>query len=102
MQLDRHRNRRDDAIQRSDVAEELPDGMVAARDRELLAICVELLTRKNRHRLDRREIQTDAAGRRRYVFEKRGHFVAPRDELSHYPEALLVLRRLHAQLLQAA
>src|SRR5688572_10394653 len=44
MQLDLHGHRRNDPIQRSDVAEELADRMVAADDSELVAIRVELLS----------------------------------------------------------
>src|SRR6266566_1833785 len=102
MERDGHCHWCDDAIERAYVAQELADGVIAADHAELVAVGVELLARKNRHRLHAGEVKSDAASRRRDVLEKSGNLIAPRHQLSHDLETLFVLSGLCPELLQGS
>jgi hypothetical protein len=76
--------------------------VVSTDDRELVSIRIELFAGQHGHWLHRGEIQSDAPGRRGHVLEQCRNLVASWHELTHHLEALLILGRLRAHLLQAA
>src|SRR6266568_1449984 len=60
MELDRHRDRRDNAVQRANVAEELANRVITPDDSQLVPVSVELFAGQNRHRLHAGEIKSEA------------------------------------------
>src|ERR1700730_4119437 len=94
--------RRNNPVERSHVAEKLADGMIAADDRELVAVGVELFTRNNRHWLYCRQIESDSARGGGNVLEQRWHLVAPRNQLTHHLQIDLVFLRLPREPLNAS